>query len=148
MLEVSRYGAERREELLAEARASLERSHPANPPDRKFGAAVLSSSGEIFSSSAYWSETLALCLHAEQTALAVAAAHAQREIVAIATISTEDPEGKAHCHPCGICKQLLYESSQFSGIDIQVYMSNLEGDVIEKRISELVLFPWPAPKSG
>ena len=109
--------------LIREAMLATERSHPANPPNLRFGAAV----------------------HAEQSALAHAAAHNDRQVVAIACVSTEDESGESCCHPCGICKQLLYESSRNSGIDIVVLMANRKGKFVTRKISELSPFPWPAP---
>jgi cytidine deaminase len=129
--------------LIGEAIQALDHSHPSNPKNLWFGAAVQTSSGSVFASSAFWSDTLTLALHAEHAALAHAAAHNEREVIAIACVSTEDESGLAFCHPCGICKQLLYESSLASGIDIRVFMANLKGDFIGKWISELVPFPWP-----
>jgi cytidine deaminase len=129
--------------LIREATAALSNAHPANPPNLKFGAAVLSADGKVFSASAFWSDTLSLVVHAEHAALVHAAAHGEHTISAIACVSTEDESRKKHCHPCGICKQLLYENSRRSGRDITVYMANLNGDCITKRISELVPFPWP-----
>jgi cytidine deaminase len=135
------------ESLIREAMLATERSHPANPANLRFGAAVLASSGAVYSSSAYWSDTLSLALHAEQAALAHAAAHNDRHIVAIACVSTEDESGETWWHPCGICKQLLYESSQSSGIDIVVLMANQKGKFITRTISELTPFPWPPPRA-
>lgn len=131
--------------LIHEAMLATERSNPANPPNLRFGAAVLTASAAVYSASAFWSDTLSLALHAEQAALAHAAAHNDRQVVAIACVSTEDESGESWCHPCGICKQLLYESSRSSGIDIVVLMSNRKGKFIARKISELSPFPWPAP---
>lgn len=100
--------------------------------------------GQIFASSAFWSDTLTLCLHAEQAALAHAAAHGQRDIEAVACVSSEDPSGAALCHPCGLCRQLLYESGRASGIDLLVHMANLSGTSVKTvPISRLTPFPWP-----
>lgn len=131
------------DDLIRAAITALDHSHPANPSNLKFGAAVLTESGTIYASSAFWSVTLALALHGEQAALAHAAAHGERRVVALACVSTEDPKGQRICHPCGICKQLIYESASDSGIDIEVVMANLSGEATVKRISELVPFPWP-----
>ena len=130
-------------ELVAAAIAALDNSHPDNPPNLHFGAAVRSETGAIYASSAFWSVTLALALHGEQAALAHAAAHGDRRIIAIACVSSEDPEGKRFCHPCGICKQLMYESAAESGIDMEVLMGNLEGEAFVTRISEINPYPWP-----
>ncbi len=129
--------------LIQEAIRALSTAHPKNPPNLRFGAAVLTRAGNIYASSAFWSDTLSLALHGEQAALAHAAAHNERDIVAIACVSTEDQAGEKFCHPCGICKQLLYESSQASGIDIEVLMANLKGQSLRKQISEIVPYPWP-----
>jgi cytidine deaminase len=135
------------EVLVREAIRAIDASHPANPGDRRFGSALQTSSGRVFSSSAFWSDTLSLTLHAEHAALAHAAAHNDRQVVAIASVSTEDEHGETYCHPCGICKQLIYENSLSSGIDILVLMANLKGKFIIKHISELDLFPWPAKQA-
>ena len=135
-----------RRELVEAAIAALDRSNPANPPDRKFGAALRTKAGNVYASSAFWSETLSLALHAEQAAIAHAAAHGEREIVTLACVSTEDAKGEQYCHPCGICKQLLYESSRDSGIDIEILMANLKGNYLVKRVSEITPYPWPAGK--
>lgn len=132
------------EGLIGEAIRAIDGSHSSNPKNLRFGSAVQTSSGNIFASSAFWSDTLTLALHAEHAALAHAAAHNDPDIVAIACVSTEDENGESFCHPCGICKQLIYENSLDSGIDIHVFMANLKGKFITKRISELVQFPWPA----
>jgi cytidine deaminase len=130
--------------LIREAIRAIDGSHPANPANRRFGSALQTSSGHVFASSAFWSDTLSLTLHAEHAALAHAAAHNDRQVVAIASVSTEDEHGETYCHPCGICKQLIYENSLSSGIDILVLMANLKGKFTARHISELDLFPWPA----
>ena len=134
--------------LIGEAIRAINGSHPDNPGNRRFGSALQTSSGNVFSSSAFWSDTLSLTLHAEHAALAHAAAHNDRQAVAIACVSTEDEHGEAYCHPCGICKQLIYENSLSSGIDILVVMANLKGKFTVRYISELVPFPWPPKRTA
>lgn len=129
-------------DLIGEAIRALEHAHPSNPPDLRFGAAV-HAQGRIFSASAFWSDSLSLVLHAEHAALAHAAAHGCHRISAIACVSTEDSSRQQHCHPCGLCKQLVYENSRTSGLDVMVYKANLDGQYIAKPVSELVPFPWP-----
>src|SRR3990167_6102896 len=114
--------------LIQEAIRALDTSHPQHPENLRFGAAVLTKTGHIYSASAYWSDTATLTLHAEQAALVHAAAHGERDIIAIVCVSTEDESGKKICHPCGLCKQLIYESTRHSGIDIEVIMANLQGE--------------------
>jgi cytidine deaminase len=130
--------------LIFEAISSLDYSHKLIPSNLRFGAAVLTDTGNIYKACAFWSYTSTLTLHAEQAAIAHAAAHGEKNIVAVACVSTEDEKGEKYCHPCGICKQLIYESSMDSGIDIDVVMASLKGEYVVKKISELVPHPWPA----
>jgi cytidine deaminase len=134
------------ERLVEAAIRALSLSHPRNPPNLQFGAAVLAASGEIYTASAFWSDSLTLAIHAEHAALVHAAMHGDRSIVAIACVSTEDPEGKQFCHPCGLCRQVIYESRLESQTEIAIYMANLKGEYLDKTISELMTFPWPPPK--
>jgi cytidine deaminase len=130
-------------QLIEAAIRALEFSHPRNPPNLRFGAAVLTSSGAVYAASAFWSDTLTLAIHAEHAALVHAAIHGDRNVEAIACVSTEDPEGNEHCHPCGLCRQVIYENGRESRRDITVYMANLRGAHIAKTISELMAYPWP-----
>jgi len=129
--------------LIKAAIGALDLSHPRNPPNLRFGAAALALSGEIYVASAFWSDTLSLAIHAEHAALIHAAMHGDLVVQAVACVSTEDPEGREYCHPCGLCLQVIYENSRESRRDVSIFMANLKGDWIEKKISELVLFPWP-----
>ena len=135
---------EQRQQLIMAAINSLENSHPSNPPNLRFGSAVLTRTNNVYASSAFWSDSLALALHAEQAAIAHAAAHGERELVAVACVSTEDAKGESFCHPCGLCKQLMYESFRSSKLDLEVIMASLQKKYIVRRISELSLYPWPA----
>ncbi len=76
-----------------------------------YGSAVLTDKGNTYSASNYSSDTASLTLHAEQAALSHAASHNDARIVAIAMVGKEDPKGEKLCHPCGICKQLIWENS-------------------------------------
>lgn len=111
-----------------------------------YASAVLTDKGNIYTASNYSSDTASLTLHAEQAALSHAAAHKDTNIIAIAMVGKEDPNGKEYCHPCGICKQLIWENSLRTGIDVEVVMTNLNGKFIVKKISELVSHPWPTKK--
>jgi cytidine deaminase len=133
--------------LVKAAIKALDNSHPLQPANLRFGAAVFTASGNIYSAAVFWSATSTLTLHAEHAALAHAASHGERDILAVACVSTEDPKGLAFCHPCGICKQLIYESAFISKREIEVLMANQQGACEVRRISELVPYPWPAPAS-
>ncbi|MBI4177013.1 MAG: hypothetical protein HY516_01465 [Candidatus Aenigmarchaeota archaeon] len=128
--------------LVTAAIAALKNAYCGEDSTR-FGAAVLTESGAIYSSGQYFSDTLSLTLHAEQAALAHAAAHGEHTIVAIACVSTEDPRKEKYCHPCGMCKQLIYESYRRSNSTIKVVMANEKGEYETKDINEMVNHPWP-----
>jgi len=89
--------------LVQAAIESLKTVHKNQPEKLRYGSAVLTKSGKIFFAANYWSYTASLVLHAEQAALAHAAAHGENDIVAIASVSTEGDEGD-FCGPCGICR--------------------------------------------
>ncbi len=108
-----------------------------------FASAVLTSKGNIYTASNYVSDTASLTLHAEQAVLSHAAAHKDTKIIAIAMVGKEDPKGEKLCHPCGICKQLIWENSRKSRISVKVIMANLKGKYVVKNIKKLVPHPWP-----
>ena len=129
------------ETLIREAIAALDRAYIPDPKGWRFGSAVLTSKGNIYSSGQYFSDTYSLTLHAEQAAMAHASAHGEHEVIAIASVGTDKPE--AYCHPCGICKQLLYEKFLRYKKDIDVVMVNSEGKYVVKKISDVTPYPWP-----
>lgn len=128
--------------LIREAILALGSAYIPDPKGWRFGSAVLTSKGNIYRSGQYFSDTYSLTLHAEQAAMAHAAAHGEHEFVAIASVSSGE-DGKRYCHPCGMCKQLIYENSLRIKRDIDVVMANRNGEYVIKKISELVPFPWP-----
>lgn len=79
------------------------------------------------------SDTYTLTMHCEATALAHAAIHGEKDIVAITG---------PNCH---MCKQLIYESSLNSGIDVAVIIEE-EGDIKQIPISEMMPYAWPEPR--
>ena len=122
--------------LIQEAIKALNNAYIPDPKGWRFGSAILTTQGNIYSSGQYYSDTFSLTLHAEQAALAHAAAHGEHNIVAIASVGTDEPE--KFCHPCGMCKQLIYESSRKSKHDINVVMANIKRGCVIKKISELM----------
>ncbi len=69
--------------------------------DARFGAAVLTKKKNIYSSGWYYSDTYSLTLHAEQAALAHAAAHGEYEIVAIAITGNDSGDDSIYPWPKG-----------------------------------------------
>ena len=103
------------------------------PPEEKKGfvAAVLTKDGNIYPGISYVSDTFTLTMHAEAVALSHAALHGNgTNIIAITG---------PNCH---ICKQLIYENSLRSKIDIVVLIQE-EGKIKQIPISKLMPYPWP-----
>ena len=114
--------------------------------DFRIGAAVLTEQGNIYSSGQYVSGTLSLTLHAEQAVLAHAAAHWEHGVVAIAvtgneianTFSNNEP-----IYPCHMCKQILWESSRRSGLDMEIIIVQ-RGKILERlTLSKIMSYTWP-----
>jgi len=133
-------------QLVEAARKGMDCAYGVSPGVPRYGAAVLTTNGNIYASGQYRAETRQISIHAEQAALIHAAAHGEHSIRAIAIISDEDPTGDSFTNPCGICKQALYESSLVSGIPMQVVLAKLAGQYEVKPLEEFIVFPWPAPK--
>lgn len=102
----------------------------AYPNSQGFAITVLTKMGNIYPGVSYKSDTYTLTMHAEAVALAHAAVHGEKDIVAITG---------PNCH---ICKQLIFESSLRSGIDLLVIIKE-GGKIKQIPISKLMPFPWP-----
>lgn len=119
-------------ELFQYADKALINTYPES--NEGYSVALLTKSGKIYVGVSYKSDTYTLTMHSEATALANAAIHGEKDIVAITG---------PNCH---ICKQLIYESSLNSGIDTLIIIK--EGNGIKQiPISELMSYPWPNKES-
>ena len=131
-----------KEKLIEEAKKALKNRYPKDLPFA-YSAAVLTKSGNIYSSSNYFSDTASLTLHAEQAALSHAASHGEREIIAIAVASTEDLKKREFTPPCHMCKQLLWESRLRSKIPMLIILVNDFKEIKEIDLDKLIPSPWP-----
>ena len=93
--------------LFTEAEKALANSYP-HP--NQVACALLTSSGNIYQGIDYRTQIMSLTMHAEATALANAAIHGDKEVIAITG---------ENCHAC---KQLLWENAVRFGNDIIVLM--------------------------
>jgi len=123
------------EEMLVKGTAALAECYPKAGGENGFAVAVLTSQGNIYTGASYRSDTATLTMHSEAVALAHAAQHGEKEIIAITG---------PNCH---ICKQLIWESSLNSGIEVQVIMKE-EGQLKKVPISQMMPYPWPAKKQS
>ena len=133
---------QQKEQLIEEAKKALTNPYP---KDAKtiYTAAVLTKAGNVYSSAQYFSDTYSLTLHAEQAALAHAAAHGEGEIVAVAITSNEELKKDEFCYSCHMCKQLFYESQRRSGVPMLLIFFNNNGDIQELKLDDMILYPWP-----
>ncbi len=118
------------------------------PEDFRVGSAVLTRKGNVYSSGQYASDTHSLTLHAEQAALAHAAAHGEYEVVAIVTTANVTAGGDKPVYPCHMCKQLLWESHLRSKENTEIIIVNFEGVVLERFwLRDIIDHPWPAEQN-
>ena len=133
---------EQKNQLVEKAVLALQNPYPKDSP-YVYAAAVLTDTGNIYPASNYHSDTHSLTLHAEQSALAHAAAHGEGSIVAIAVTSNEKLEAGQFPPPCHMCKQLLWESRLRSNIPLRIILANSHGETKEVDLDELMPLPWP-----
>lgn len=117
------------------ARKMLERGKTAKAntypkANQGYAVSVLTAAGNIYEGVSYKSETYTLTMHCEMTALANAAIHGEKDIIAITG---------PNCH---MCKQLIWESALNSGNDIQIIMDE-DGQIRQVPISSIMPYPWP-----
>lgn len=99
-------------------------------PKEGFTVTVLTKQGNIYPGVSYGSDTYTLTMHSEAVALAHAALHGEPEVVAITG---------PNCH---ICKQLIWENSLRTGIDVMI-ITEQKGKIKQTPISKLMPQPWP-----
>ena len=76
------------------------------------GAAVLMSSGRIYTGTNVENASYPCGICAERNAVSHAAACGERKIIAIALAGGMDGEAADYCTPCGMCRQVLREFSE------------------------------------
>ena len=114
--------------LIVAGDRAMENTYPEK--GRGYAVALMTKAGNIYEGISYRSDTETLTMHSEATALAHAAIHGEKDVVAITG---------PNCH---ICKQLIYESTLRSGIDIVVVIEEKD-QIRQVPISEMMPFPWP-----
>lgn len=121
------------QQMLERAKAALKNTYP--EAGNGFAVCVLTKAGNIYEGVSYQSDTQTLTMHSEATALAIAATHGEKDIVAITG---------PNCH---ICKQLIWESAVRSRIDVQIILEE-DGKLKFVPISEMMPYPWPDADSN
>lgn len=116
------------QEMIQRGDAALANCFP--EPHKGYAVTALTDAGNIYEGVSYCSETGTLTMHSEATALAHAAIHGETRIIAITG---------PNCH---ICKQLIWESSLHSGIDVTI-VHEQNNRILKEPISSMMSYPWP-----
>jgi len=106
------------------------------------GAALLTKNNKIITGSNVENASYRLTICAEQAVVARANALGERCFTTIAIIAkTKNGTGNRNIifAPCGACRQILFEFSKISGIDLEIIMSSADKKkVLIAKISELL----------
>ncbi|MGD1104191.1 MAG: cytidine deaminase [Terriglobia bacterium] len=124
------------EELIARA-VEVRENACAGYSHYKVGAALLASSGKVYTGCNVENSTYGLTVCAERVALWKALSEGERTFTQIAIVTSSEPPAS----PCGACRQLLWE---FCG-DIEVILANLQG--FRKTLDLAEIFPRPFDQS-
>lgn len=108
------------------------------------GVAVETKKGNIYTGTFMENASYGITICAEPAAVLAAISAGDLEIVRIVVLGGKQIEKPGNIvTPCGRCRQIIYEISHISGIDIEIYCSN--GDcskIILTTISELLPHPF------
>ena len=124
------------EELIARA-VEVRENACAGYSHYKVGAALLASSGKVYTGCNVENATYGLTVCAERVALWKALSEGERTFTQIAVVTSSEPPTS----PCGACRQLLWE---YCG-DIEVILANLHG--FRKTLDLAEIFPRPFDQS-
>jgi cytidine deaminase len=134
--------------LLNEAEKAASKAYA---PYSRFqvGAALLTQKGLIIGGANVENASYGLCICAERAALINANTQGERRFKALAMIARGGADGKKIISPCGACRQMLFEFSENSGIDLEILMSNFnKSKIVIAKISELLPLAYGANDLG
>ncbi len=119
------------------AELAVQAKSKALPTYSKFhvGAALLAESGKVYQGANIENSSYSLTICAERTAVFQAILDGERKFKAIAIASDADD----FCPPCGACRQVLFE---LCGKEIDVVMTNKNGEIKSMKLSELLPFSF------
>lgn len=104
------------------------------------GAAILSSSGQIITGANIENAAYGSTICAERAAISSANSRGIRDFSMLAIIAQgEKFDTTEVAAPCGACRQVLFEFSQISGINLEVILSTSKKDkIVLTSINELL----------
>ncbi|MCG3089101.1 cytidine deaminase [Sporosarcina cyprini] len=119
-----------KEQLMAESKRARDKAYV---PYSKFpvGAALLAEDGTVYHGCNIENSAYSMTNCAERTAFFKAVSEGVKSFKALAVVG--DTEGPVS--PCGACRQVIAE---FCGPDMPVYLTNMNGDVLETTVAELL----------
>src|SRR4051794_7669338 len=119
-----------KQELIKQAKTARENAYV---PYSKFqvGAALLTQDGEVYGGCNIENSAYSMANCAERTAFFKAISEGRKDFKALAVIA--DTPGPVS--PCGACRQVI---SEFCDGDMPVYLTNLNGDLMETTVRELL----------
>ena len=117
------------QDLLKFAKKAAKNSHS---PYSKFpvGAAILTTSGKVYTGCNIESSSYGLTTCAERIAIYKAISEGEKDFKALAVTS----EKKAYCPPCGACRQVLWDLAK--DIDVILGLENDECEIV--KLSQLL----------
>jgi len=125
--------------LLRAAQAAMERAY--NPYSQYFvGSALLTPDGQTVTGSNFENASYSVTICSERSAIVRASAMGHNVFKKIAVLGrgAKSPS-KDVVSPCGVCRQMLFESSQISGAPLEVIMCSSDmKKVVIATIDELL----------
>ena len=126
------------EELIKESEAAIGKGFfTSNIPNRQYGAAVLTKTGNVYSAGQYSSFNHITSIHAEMGAILIATMNEDEDIEALALSSNNNEKVCS----CGVCLQFMKEHAARTGIDIKLIFNEKAG-VREVCLSEITKDMW------
>lgn len=133
--------------LVEAARAATAQAFLTKAGGTRYGAAVRTVGGRVFTSGQYSSQNHSTNIHAEMAALLLATMAGEPDVVALAVADTKTESTETQVRftrPCGVCRQVMQEHRERTGRDFAVLMAAPGGQYEEKAVSELLPYFWSA----
>lgn len=117
-------------QLMEQSKIARERAYVPYS-EFKVGAALLAKDGTVYLGCNIENSGYSMTNCAERTAFFKAISEGVRDFKALAVVA----DTKGPVSPCGACRQVM---SEFCDSDMPVYLTNLNGDVLETTVGELL----------
>lgn len=126
--------------LVRSARGAVAQSFLTKEGGARYGAAVLTTNGNVFTSGQYSSWNHVTNIHAEQAALLLATMACEPDIEVLAVASTAS---EPVTRPCGVCRQVMLEHAMRISNDFEVLMAHRTDSGFDRcRMSDLLPDSW------